>query len=82
MGSAQATVRCPGAAGAGENGEPVVGTQARDSGDPEFAISGALLDPFHRKRVTPDHFGVNVHCLEGFDASGFPVRQAHGAAMS
>lgn len=37
--------------------------------------------PFHRKRVTPDHFGVNVHCLEGFDAAGIPFRQAVGAAM-
>ena len=37
--------------------------------------------PFHRKRVTPDHLGVNVHCLEGFSPKGIPVRQAHGAAM-
>ena len=37
--------------------------------------------PFHRKRVTPDHFGINVHCLEGFDPAGLPVRQAVGAAM-
>ena len=37
--------------------------------------------PFHRKRVTPDHFGVNVHCLEEFSAEGIPVRLAAGAAM-
>ena len=37
--------------------------------------------PFHRKRVTPDHFGVNVHCLDGFDPTGIPIRQAIGAAM-
>lgn len=37
--------------------------------------------PFHRKRVTPDFYGVNVHCLEGFDPTGIPVRLAHGAAM-
>ena len=37
--------------------------------------------PFHRKRVTPDFFGVNVACLEGFDATGIPLRQAVGAAM-
>lgn len=37
--------------------------------------------PFHRKRVTPDHFGINVWCLEGFEPSGIPVRQAVGAAM-
>ncbi len=37
--------------------------------------------PFHRKRVTPDHFGVNVHCLEDFSVEGIPLRQAVGAAM-
>ena len=37
--------------------------------------------PFHRKRVTPDFFGVNVMCLDGFDPSGIPVRRAVGAAM-
>jgi hypothetical protein len=37
--------------------------------------------PFHRKRVTPDYFGVNVFCLEGFDPTGIPVRATVGAAM-
>lgn len=37
--------------------------------------------PFHRKRVTPDHYGVNVFCLEGFDPSGVPVRATVGAGM-
>lgn len=37
--------------------------------------------PFHRKRVTPDFFGVNVFCLEGFDPSGIPVRATAGAPM-
>ncbi len=37
--------------------------------------------PFHRKRVTPDFFGVNVHCLEGFDPEGIPVRATVGAQM-
>lgn len=37
--------------------------------------------PFHRKRVTPDYFGVNVHCLEDFDAEGIPVRATVGAGM-
>jgi hypothetical protein len=37
--------------------------------------------PFHRKRVTPDFVGVNVFCLEGFDATGIPVRATAGAAM-
>ena len=37
--------------------------------------------PFHRKRVTPDYLGINVHCLNDFDPAGIPVRQAVGAAM-
>lgn len=37
--------------------------------------------PFHRKRVIPDHFGVNVACLEGFDPDGIPVRETHGSQM-
>ena len=37
--------------------------------------------PFHRKRVTPDHYGVNVHCLDGFDPAGIPVRRTAGASM-
>jgi hypothetical protein len=38
--------------------------------------------PFHRKRVTPDYFGINVFCLADFNAEGIPIRQAIGAAMS
>ena len=37
--------------------------------------------PFHRKRVTPDNFGINVHCLHEFDPTGIPVGRAVGAAM-
>jgi hypothetical protein len=37
--------------------------------------------PFHRKRVTPDYFGVNVFCLENFDLEGIPVRATVGAGM-
>ncbi len=37
--------------------------------------------PFHRKRVTPDNFGVNVYCLQGFEPQGIPVRRTVGAAM-
>jgi hypothetical protein len=35
----------------------------------------------HRKRVTPDHYGVNVFCLEDFDRAGILVRATAGAAM-
>jgi hypothetical protein len=37
---------------------------------------------FHRKRASPDHFGVNVFCLENFDAKGVPVRATEGANMT
>lgn len=37
--------------------------------------------PFHRKRVTPDFFGVNVFCLEDFDPTGIPVRATDGKGM-
>jgi hypothetical protein len=36
---------------------------------------------FHRKRVTPDYFGVNVFCLEGFDPLGVAIRKTAAAAM-
>lgn len=38
--------------------------------------------PFHQKRVTPDYMGVNVHCLDAFDANGIPVRATDGKGMS
>jgi hypothetical protein len=37
---------------------------------------------FHRKRAAPDHFGVNVFCLDDFDASAIPVRATEGANMT
>lgn len=37
--------------------------------------------PFHRKRVTPDHLGINVFCLEDFDPAGIPVRATIGRGM-
>ena len=38
--------------------------------------------PFHRKRVTPDNFGINVNCLENFKPDGIPVRITPGSSMS
>lgn len=37
---------------------------------------------FHRKRSAPDHYGVNVFCLEGFDVASLPVRATEGVSMS
>lgn len=37
---------------------------------------------FHRKRASPDHFGVNIFCLDGFDAGSLPVRATEGIRMT
>jgi hypothetical protein len=37
---------------------------------------------FHRKRAAPDHFGVNIMCLDQFDVRSVPVRATEGASMS
>ena len=37
---------------------------------------------FHRKRAAPDHYGINVFCLDGFDPSRLPVRATEGVGMS
>lgn len=36
---------------------------------------------FHRKRAAPDHFGVNVFCLDDFDVAALPVRATEGIGM-
>ena len=37
--------------------------------------------PFHRKRVTPEFLGINVNCLDDFNADGIPVRETSGSLM-
>jgi hypothetical protein len=37
---------------------------------------------FHRKRAAPDHFGVNIFCLDGFDTARLPVRATEGESMT
>ena len=37
---------------------------------------------FHRKRAAPDHFGVNIFCLDGFDVAALPVRATEGIGMT
>ena len=36
---------------------------------------------FHRKTSAPDHFGVNVFCLDGMNPNDIPVRETEGANM-
>ena len=47
-----------------------------------FFCSKCGIYPFHKKRAMPDHYGVNVNCLHGFDLSTVGVRQAEGKSMS
>ena len=37
---------------------------------------------FHRKRSAPDHYGVNVFCLDDFDAASVRIVPASGADMT
>ena len=37
---------------------------------------------FHRKRAAPDHFGVNIFCLDDFDSSALPVRATSAKRFS
>ena len=37
---------------------------------------------FHRKRSAPDHFGVNIFCLDGVDVASLPIRATEGAGMT
>ena len=47
-----------------------------------YFCSTCGIYPFHRKRVTPDYFGVNVHCLSDFSPEGIPQRATDGKGMS
>ena len=38
--------------------------------------------PFHKKRSMPEHYGINVSCLDDFDRAGMAVRQAEGRSMT
>ncbi len=37
--------------------------------------------PFHRKRLAPESYGINVLCLDDFDPAGIPVRMTVGAGL-
>ena len=46
-----------------------------------FFCSRCGVYTFHRKRAAPDHYGVNVFCLEDFDVGAFRVRATDGEGM-
>lgn len=37
---------------------------------------------FHRKRAQPDHYGINIFCLDNFDVSKLETRATDGKDMS
>jgi hypothetical protein len=37
---------------------------------------------FHRKRAAPDHYGINVYCLDDIDISTINIRKTEGATMT
>lgn len=47
-----------------------------------FFCSRCGIYVFHRKRAMPDHFGVNIFCVDGFDPATVPVRATEGASMT
>lgn len=47
-----------------------------------FFCSKCGVYTFHRKRMMPDSYGVNVFCLEGFDPAGIPVRETNGIELT
>ena len=36
---------------------------------------------FHRKQAAPDHYGVNIFCLDDVDPTGVLIRATEGANM-
>ncbi len=46
-----------------------------------YFCSTCGIYPFHRKRSMPDHYGVNLRCLDDFDMTGLPIRAAEGKGM-
>lgn len=36
---------------------------------------------FHRKKAAPDHYGVNIFCLDDVDPKDIPIRATEGANM-
>ena len=47
-----------------------------------FFCSICGIYTFHRKRLMPDQFGVNVFCLEDFQIDGIPVISTEGISLS
>lgn len=40
------------------------------------------IHPVHRERSDPTEYGVNLHCLDGFDPAALPTKLGKGKRMS
>lgn len=38
--------------------------------------------PFHKMRTRPDHYGINIFCIDDFDATCIPVTAYPGHTLS
>ena len=38
--------------------------------------------PFHKRRSQPDHYGINLYCLDDADVDAVPIVPADGKSMS
>ncbi len=38
--------------------------------------------PFHKKRSAPDHYGINVHCIDDLSCDNIAIRASEGVGMS
>lgn len=47
-----------------------------------FFCSICGIYTFHRKRAQPDHYGINVFCLDDFDGTTVNIRPTEGKNMS
>ncbi len=47
-----------------------------------YFCSGCGIYTFHRKRAQPDHYGINIHCLDDFDSSRCNINATQGANMT
>lgn len=76
-------VKAPEAALRIDRGEELLATYQWNSMRAEHHFcSRCGIYVFHRKRTAPDHFGINIFCLDGFDVSSLPVRVTEGVGMS
>lgn len=65
------------------SGEPELGTYTWNTHTAQhYFCTKCGIYTFHRKRVTPDFFGINVYCLETTDTNDVPIVQVDGKTMS